>query len=383
MQYDASGNLTNDGYQSYTYDATGQQAYASGTALTQSYDGNGLRAKKVDNGAATYYLRSSVLGGQVLAEINSAGSWTRGYVYAGGQMIAVQAGGVNWVHQDPVTKSQRVTDGLGNVITTVDLDPWGGETAISSNQAFQPHRFTTYERDGNGGDEAMFRRYNRWHSRFDQPDPYDGSYNRTDPQSFNRYAYVQNDPVNFVDPSGLVSQEDFGTDPTKMHMGGGGLGGLLGGSGIYSFTSYWQTSSLIGGVLQVYPAHAYTTILFIIGWSGNGGGGGGGGGGRGGGTDPQKPKSTPTRPPQNPGNRNLCEVYRNSNRYDLYAVCMKAGTDPTSNCIRQNLQHSFVSNRFFGFYADPSALGFAGQWGLIFGPLAHAAAFSKCGLTSQ
>jgi hypothetical protein len=50
----------------------------------------------------------------------------------------------------------------------------------------------------------MFRRYNRWHSRFDQPDPYDGSYSLTNPQSFNRYAYVQNDPVNFVDPSGLV-----------------------------------------------------------------------------------------------------------------------------------------------------------------------------------
>jgi hypothetical protein len=26
----------------------------------------------------------------------------------------------------------------------------------------------------------------------------------SDPQSFNRYAYVQNDPVNFVDPSGLL-----------------------------------------------------------------------------------------------------------------------------------------------------------------------------------
>jgi RHS repeat-associated protein len=50
----------------------------------------------------------------------------------------------------------------------------------------------------------MFRRYNRWHSRFDQPDPYDGSYNLTDPQGFNRYAYVQNDPVNLVDPSGIM-----------------------------------------------------------------------------------------------------------------------------------------------------------------------------------
>jgi hypothetical protein len=49
----------------------------------------------------------------------------------------------------------------------------------------------------------MFRRYNRWHSRFDQPDPDDGSYSVTNPQSLNRYAYVQGDPVNFVDPTGL------------------------------------------------------------------------------------------------------------------------------------------------------------------------------------
>jgi len=53
----------------------------------------------------------------------------------------------------------------------------------------------------------MFRRYNRAHSRFDQPDPYEGSYDLRDPQSFNRYAYVQNDPVNFVDPSGLNEQD--------------------------------------------------------------------------------------------------------------------------------------------------------------------------------
>jgi hypothetical protein len=51
----------------------------------------------------------------------------------------------------------------------------------------------------------MFRRYNRWWSRFDQPDPYDGSYVADNPQSFNRYAYVNNDPVNFTDPTGLFA----------------------------------------------------------------------------------------------------------------------------------------------------------------------------------
>jgi len=52
-------------------------------------------------------------------------------------MVAIQSGGVNWVHQDPVTKSQRVTNGSGTVTSTIDLDPWGGETNRSSNQVFQ------------------------------------------------------------------------------------------------------------------------------------------------------------------------------------------------------------------------------------------------------
>jgi YD repeat-containing protein len=127
LVYDAAGNLTNDGTQSFSYDATGQQTYASATGLAQGYDGDGLRVKKTENGSTKFYLRSSVLGGQVVAEMDGSGTWTRGYVYLGGQMIAVQAGGVSWVHQDPVTKSQRITDNLGNVISTVDLDPWGGE----------------------------------------------------------------------------------------------------------------------------------------------------------------------------------------------------------------------------------------------------------------
>jgi len=204
LQYDSAGNLSNDGSQSFTYDATGQQAYASGSGLTQSYDGDRLRVAKTENGVTTYYLRSTVLGGQVAAEINSSGSWIRGFVYLGGQMVAIQSSGAYWTFQDPVTKSQRVTDGAGNVVSTIDLDPWGGETWRSSNQAFQPHRFTTYERDSNGGDEAMMRRYQSYWNRFSQPDPFGGSYNLTDPQSFNRYAYVQNDPATFVDPSGLM-----------------------------------------------------------------------------------------------------------------------------------------------------------------------------------
>jgi RHS repeat-associated protein len=212
MVYDASGNLADaGGGWTFTYDATSRQTYSAIGNLQNWYDGDRLRGKKSENGAITYYLRSSVLGGQVVAEITANGVWARGYVYLGGQLLAVQCGGVYWVHQDPLVKSKRVTDSSGTVVSTVELDAWGGETNRSSNEAFQPRKFTTYERDSIASDDAMNRRYNRWWGRFEQPDPYDGSYDLSNPQTFNRYTHFNNDPVNFVDPSGLDPDIDIGT----------------------------------------------------------------------------------------------------------------------------------------------------------------------------
>jgi RHS repeat-associated protein len=210
--YDLAGNITHDGVQAFSYDATGQQTYASGTGLEQWYDGDGLRARKRESGADVYYLRSSALGGRVVAEVRynpayGGWYWSRGYVYAGQQLLAIQDSELRWVHQDPVTKGQRLTDINGAVTAAVDLDPWGGETARSSNQHQQPQRYTSYLRDAGGSDEAMFRRYSPQRARFDQPDPYDGSYDLSDPQSLNRYSYALNDPVDFVDPTGLVTYD--------------------------------------------------------------------------------------------------------------------------------------------------------------------------------
>ncbi|MCL4524563.1 MAG: hypothetical protein M1453_10455 [Acidobacteria bacterium] len=75
-------------------------------------------------------------------------------------------------------------------------------------------KFTSYERDTgvneSGNDYALMRYHVNHLGRFNSPDPIAGSV--ADPQSFNRYAYTLNDPVNLVDPLGLnVCYRDDGT----------------------------------------------------------------------------------------------------------------------------------------------------------------------------
>jgi RHS repeat-associated protein len=75
---------------------------------------------------------------------------------------------------------------------------------IGTNVGWDDVQFATYRRDGATGlDYARNRYYTRTWGRFLSPDPYVPSGGPADPGSWNRYAYVQGDPVNFNDPSGL------------------------------------------------------------------------------------------------------------------------------------------------------------------------------------
>jgi RHS repeat-associated protein len=117
--------------------------------------------------------------------------------------------------------------------------------------------------------------------RFMTTDPLGGGV--ADPQSLNRYAYVLNDPLQFVDPSGLClpgidicipSVPACVTFSCVSVGGGGGFGGGGNGGVVCSFAA---AISIQG--------HAYLTKS-----CGNTQGGGGGGGGGGGARSPQSPK---------------------------------------------------------------------------------------------
>jgi RHS repeat-associated protein len=66
-------------------------------------------------------------------------------------------------------------------------------------------KFATYYRDASGLDYAQNRYYANTLGRFTSPDPYKASGGPADPQSWNKYSYVQGDPINYSDGSGLLA----------------------------------------------------------------------------------------------------------------------------------------------------------------------------------
>jgi RHS repeat-associated protein len=79
---------------------------------------------------------------------------------------------------------------------------YGGQDSIRQ-------KFTGYERDAETDlDFAQARMYHKNHGRFTSVDPLMASANAEHPQSWNRYSYTFNNPLNFVDPDGRKATPD-------------------------------------------------------------------------------------------------------------------------------------------------------------------------------
>jgi RHS repeat-associated protein len=103
-----------------------------------------------------------------------------------------------YYHPDQLS-NRLTTDSSGNVVAQMGHYPFGDSWYNSTNDKLQ---FTTYSRDAeSSNDYAMARSYINRLGRFSSPDLLSGSI--ANPQSLNRYSYVQNDPTNLLDPLGL------------------------------------------------------------------------------------------------------------------------------------------------------------------------------------
>lgn len=208
--YDAAGNVTNDGAHSYTYDSENRLVSVdSGATAQYAYDHQNRRYKKTFPSGSTHYVWE---GSHVMSEHNgSTGTVVADYVYSGSRLIAKVAGGTRSYFINDRLSARLTLDDSGAVTGQQSHLPYGEDFGETGSQHKQ--HFTSYERDGESGtDYAVNRHYNQIVGRFNRVDPYSGSGDISNPQSWNRYAYALNDAVNNLDELGL----EVGTLPPNM-----------------------------------------------------------------------------------------------------------------------------------------------------------------------
>jgi RHS repeat-associated protein len=219
--YDAAGNMTNDGNHSYTYDAEGNiTAVDGGSTASYVYNALNQRVRTVVGGTATEFVFNAA--GQRVSEWNgTTHAQLKGHYYWGSKSVAFYASGAtHFQHQDWLCTERMRTTYNGGVEGSFTSLPFGdGQSTAGSD--LDANHYAALDLDYESGTEhAQFRQESSAQGRWLSPDPYSGSYDVSNPQSFNRYAYVGNNPLGFVDPTGLMICAN-----TLCHYNGGGSGG--------------------------------------------------------------------------------------------------------------------------------------------------------------
>jgi RHS repeat-associated protein len=203
--YDASGNTLNDltngcitGQVCYAWYADGHLASANGT--TYYYDVHGNRLEKA--GSKWYWYG---LGSDPLDESDTSGNITDEYVYFGGKRVAHRAVSSNTIYfygQDMLGTSRVIFSSAGVLCYDADFYPFGGERAYT-NTCAQNYKFTGKERDSESGLDNFIARYDASSlGRFMTPDEIGPGQHPENPQSWNLYSYVMNNPLTLTDPTG-------------------------------------------------------------------------------------------------------------------------------------------------------------------------------------
>ncbi len=123
-----------------------------------------------------------------------------------GQVGAYPAYDMYDLHVDHLGSTRLVTTEVGTVASRHDFFPFGEEIAPVFD--YNTKMFTGHERDGETGLDYMLARYSgSTLGRFLAVDQSRRSVRRGFPQSWNRYAYVYDNPLRFNDPNGWEPKE--------------------------------------------------------------------------------------------------------------------------------------------------------------------------------
>lgn len=227
--YDAAGNLKTwadprrgvAGY-TYRYDPFNMLVHIDGPDVKKVfvYDADDERAAIFDYFTSSAGVKETWsvrdLSRNVIRDFEYSGGtwkWTRDYIRRGRTLLSVisrvgTSEETRHVHTDHLG-SPRLMTGMDRVPKDTErrtFYPFGQE--IQAKAQTSRLQFTGHERDDDGSvnvwpdlDYMHARHYNAMLGRFLSPDRLQGV--RANPQSWNRYSYVRNDPMGFSDPLGM------------------------------------------------------------------------------------------------------------------------------------------------------------------------------------
>jgi RHS repeat-associated protein len=206
-QYDNAGNVVQDTKfrnSNFSYDANGRMYKTTRTdnipnQASSVYDASGMRVAQQVDDVWTFFIYDAF--GKMVAEY--------------GGLQGTDEGGVKYLLSDWQGSTRAITGNTGVVQARMDYTAFGEEISSgvgqrTTQQGFGAsnnfrNKYALTERDqATGLDHTWFRKNESRAGRWTSPDPYNGSMSLGNPQSFNRYSYVENQPTNFVDPSGLL-----------------------------------------------------------------------------------------------------------------------------------------------------------------------------------
>ncbi len=213
VKYDADGNMVygpvNGVMTDLSYDCRNRLIYAGG--VRYEYDAENTRiAEETSDYRAVFVTDvvsnalSRVLVKKTYKKTNgvvSTNSIDRLYVYGNGLISETEGASTLYHHYNNIGSTMKLSDGLGNIVAEYTYGPYG--------ELLSGNKLTDYLYNGQYGvstdDNGLYymrqRYYNSEIKRFINQDILTGEVGHS--QSMNRYAYVEGNPINLMDPFGL------------------------------------------------------------------------------------------------------------------------------------------------------------------------------------